>query len=369
MQLSALEAEKGEFYVPTYVVKVADQDLLRDLFLAVSRVEVDLKEKAAGRFSFTVENAFDWETREFVAKRDENQIDLMQLFAFGKPIEISFGYGELSKLSVLLQGMVTEISTSFSEGGAPGLTVSGYDGLYPLTVGKNTRHWENVRDSKAVSDIAGSKGLSANVVQTDPTKPRIDQNQESDIVFLQKLADRNGVTFYMRGDSLYFGPRQNDRSDVLELPWGKGLLTFSPEVNLSRQISAAEVYGWSAERGEQIVGRAARGDESGRDSRRDSGADRITRALGNKTLMRVRAAVHTQAEADARARAILEERSEEFVKGNGESIGLPEIMPDINIALTGLGSTFSKTYYVSESTHTIDGSGYRTTFKIEETSV
>ena len=173
----------------------------------------------------------------------------------------------------------------------------------------------------------------------------------------------------MRGDTLYFGPRQNDRTDVLELAWGKGLLTFSPEVNLSRQITAVEVYGWSAERGEQIIGRAERGEETGRDTRLESGAEQIAGALGGETLMRVRAAVHTQSEADARARAILEERGEEFVKGNGESIGLPEIIPDINLALTGLGSAFSKTYYVSESTHTIDESGYRNTFKIEETTV
>lgn len=369
MKLSTLDASKGDFFVPTYVIKVANQDLLRDLFLAVTSVQIDLKQKAAGRFSFTIENAFDWESREFVAKRDEKRIDLMELFAFGTPIEVSFGYVDTTKLTVLLKGIVTEVSTSFKEGGAPGLTVSGYDGLYPFTLGKNTRHWENVHDSKAVSDIAGKRKVSVKVVQTGPSKPRIDQNQQSDFTFLQKLADRNGVTFYMRGDTLYFGPRQNKRSDILELPWGKGLLSFAPEVSLSRQVTDVKVYGWSAERGERVVGRATRGDESGRDTRRESGADRVTRALGTKTLMRVRAAVHTQAEADARARAILEERSEEFVKGNGESIGLPEIVPDINIALTGLGNAFSKTYYVNESTHTIDGSGYRSTFRIEETTV
>jgi uncharacterized protein len=369
MELNTLETEKGYFYAPTYSVEIANQDLLRDLFLTISSVEVDLKQNAAGRFSFIVENAFDWESREFVANREENPINLMELFAFGTPIKISFGYTERSKLTLLLQGIITEISTSFSEGGSPNLTVSGYDGLYSLTLGKNTRHWENARDSKAVSDIAADKGLSFKVEQTDPIKPRIDQNQEADIVFLQKLADRNGVTFYMNGDKLYFGPRKNDRSDVLELSWGKDLLSFSPEVNLARQVTTVEVYGWSADKGEQIVGRATRGDESGRDSRSESGADRITSALGHQTVMRVRAAIYTKAEADARAHAILEERGEEFVKGHGESIGVPEIVPDINIALTGLGNVFSKVYYVSECTHKIDAGGYRSTFKIEETSV
>ena len=85
--------------------------------------------------------------------------------------------------------------------------------------------------------------------------------------------------------------------------------------------------------------------------------------------MSIRAAVHTQAEADARAKAILEERAQDFVTGDGECIGLPDIVPDINIALGGLGKGFTKPYYVSEAKHTIGSSGYRTTFKVQETTV
>ena len=55
--------------------------------------------------------------------------------------------------------------------------------------------------------------------------------------------------------------------------------------------------------------------------------------------------------------------------GSGESIGLPELKPDTNVAITGLGRAFSKTYYLSEATHTIDNSGYRTSFKVRETTI
>ena len=92
-------------------------------------------------------------------------------------------------------------------------------------------------------------------------------------------------------------------------------------------------------------------------------------ALTTPPAMRVRAAVHSQAEAQARARAILEERAQEFVKGDGESIGLPDIVPDINIALEDIGRTFSKTYYVSSAKHKVDGSGYRTSFDVQETTI
>ena len=42
---------------------------------------------------------------------------------------------------------------------------------------------------------------------------------------------------------------------------------------------------------------------------------------------------------------------------------------DRNIALSGLGSTFSKTYYVSSAKHSISGGGYRTSFSVEETRI
>ena len=369
MDLEALETKHGDYYVPAFKVAVDGKDLVRELFLTVTSAEVDLKERTAGRFTFTVANAFDWESRAFIASGQAKQIDLIERFAFGSPIEIFFGYGEPSKLSSMLSGIVTEISTSFREGAVPELTVSGYDDLYPLITGKNTRYWEDARDSDAVEELVVVSGLTPDVQRTEPEKPRIDQSQQADIAFLETLAERNSATFYARDGRFYFGPRNNDKTEVLELPWGKGLLSFSPEANLACQVKTVEVNAWSAERGEPIVGTATSGDESGRDGGRKSGGERVAEALHSQPTMRVRAAVHTQAEAEERARAILEERSQEFLKGTGDCIGLPELVPDINIGLKGLGETFSKTYYVSAVKHTVNSSGYRTSFTVQETTI
>ena len=85
--------------------------------------------------------------------------------------------------------------------------------------------------------------------------------------------------------------------------------------------------------------------------------------------MNVRMALRSQEEANTRAKAILDERAQDFVTGDGECIGLPEIVPDINVSLQGIGTRFSKLYYVSEATHKLDSGGYRTTFKVQETRV
>jgi len=76
--------------------------------------------------------------------------------------------------------------------------------------------------------------------------------------------------------------------------------------------------------------------------------------------------VFTQAEADERAKAALSDAAKQFLTGEGESIGLPELRPDRNVELANLGVPFSKKYYIQQATHKIDANGYRTRFKFKE---
>jgi phage protein D len=368
VKIAELEKRHGDFYVPSFVVKVGGEDLVRDLYLAVASVSVDLKEKAAGRFTFKVVSAFDWKAGEFLATRAEKRIDLLELFAFGTSIEVAIGYGDPSKLKPILTGLITEITTDFRSGSTPELSISGYDDLYRLMIGTHSRPWEDVPDSVAVEDVARRRRITTDVRPTTPTKPRIDQNNETDLAFVGRLAKRNHATFYQRGGKLYFGPENLGREDVA-LEWGQGLVSFSPEANLATQVGEVRLHAWSAESGEPIVGTARRGQESGRDTRSSSGGELVVTALAEEPMLSRRAALHTQAEADSRAKAVLEERAEGFVTGSGESIGLPELVPDTNVALTGLGRGFTKTYYLSEATHIVDGSGYRTSFKVRKPTV
>lgn len=369
MKLAAADDQVNDFYVPSFLIKVGGEDVLAGLFLAVTSIEVDLKLKVPARFSFSIGSAFDWEHGEFVAGKDESRVDLFDLFAFGASIEIFLGYDERSKLKPMLKGIVTEISTRFADDGAPGLVVSGYDQLYPLSIGRQTRHWEKARFSDAVKAVAGARSLAADVSRTDPLEQRIDQCQESDLGFIERVADRTASVFYMREGKFYFGPRRNQASAKLELGLGQGLFSFSPTANLARQIAEAEVLSWSPADAKALVGKAKRGDEQGRDGQKRSGGEWLAKGIGSSPAFRINAPTHSKAEADARAQAILDERAQDFVSGEGESVGWPELLPDTNVNLSGLGRSFSKVYYVNETTHTLDDNGYRTRFKVEEATI
>ena len=366
MELVTLARGYRDFYAPAYTVRLGrDDDLMRDLLVAVSQVEVDMELGKATRFSFTVTDCYSHKDRAFKTGRGA---DLLSLLAFGSEIEVGLGYGDAKSTPILATGTITEISTNFPEAGAPELAVSGYDHGFLLTMGKSYRSWSNARDSDAVHEIAGFHHLDARIETTKTSHAQIEQNQESDWEFLKKLADRNHFELYMdERRTLHFIPPNNKAGAVVRLAYGEGLLSFKPEANLAGQISQVELYGWNPKTKKAFIGRASAGEESGLDGKSaGQHLNSLVRDPGKKPTLRLRQPVSSQAEADQRAKAALNERATQFLTGEGETIGLPELRPDRNVALDKIGA-FSKTYYLQQTTHKIDANGYRTRFKVKET--
>lgn len=361
MKIAELEQAHQNFYVPAYQILVDGKNLLTQLYMEIVSVQVDNTLKGADRFSFTVNSDFDFEHREFAHLDD--------VFTFGKAIEIRIGYKDSKDLPLMLRGKITAVQTSFPASGLPQINVSGFDLSYCMTKGKESRNWANKKDSDVVAEIARLYGLKSVVEDTKVVHPKTEKSQQSDMQFLEKLAERNGYELYVFDTTLYFRPPAYKDNAVVSLEWGTSLVSFSPEINISEQISEVEVRGWDVNAKKEIVGKASRGKEPGRDPDRQSGAELLALVCPDKGELRVRIPVFSQQEANRRAEAILKKRAELFVQGSGESIGLPEIRADKNIELLGLGHLFSKPYYVEQSTHTINNSGYKTTFRVKETTI
>src|SRR5689334_2640674 len=123
MELATLAERHGSFYVPAFEVRVDGQALTETRRAAVSQVEVDLALNAAGRFSFTVVNAYDDKKHAFLSDLGQ---PLLEQLRFGSKVEIAVGYGDHAGLTTVLNGVITEITTGFAEGGSPDLSVAGY---------------------------------------------------------------------------------------------------------------------------------------------------------------------------------------------------------------------------------------------------
>jgi hypothetical protein len=374
LTIQQIEKARQSFYAPAFNVMVSGKSLVRDLKLEVVSVQVEQTLVGADRFTVVINNGFDITRREFI-KIDGKT--LPEFFEMGAQVEIRMGYGDRKDLDLMLMGIITELSTSFPSSGLPQVTISGFDHSYRLTKGAMSKNWgEQKRDSQVVREIARLYNLEAKVEETSVVHAKIDQSQENTEQFLARLATRNAFECFVVNKDLVFRSPANDEKGEIELAWGRGLVSFSPEIKLSDQVTDVEVYGWNVQTKKPIVGKARKGDEPGRDRARPSGKARASGAeyLGKvckegEATLRVREPVFSQQEADQHARAILKRRAEGFVGGRGESIGIPEIRPDVNVALKGLGDMFNTTFYVHQATHTVDGSGYRTSFEVKDTTI
>jgi uncharacterized protein len=369
MDLTDLATEYGQFYTPAFRIVVSGSDLMRDELVAVSQVEADLVLGGTGNFSFTIVNSFHDDTHAFLTGAGA---PLFGILAFGAQVDIYMGYGDLQASdpsTATIRGMITEVTTGFAEGGAPEVIVSGHDSGFPMTVGKNTGSWQQKADSDVVALIATNNNLDSSVVSTSETRAQIEQNQESDFEFLQKLAARNSYQVYVRNKTLYFGPPDATRDGILTLNWGQSLLSFKPQMNVAAQVAVVEVRGWDVQNNQAIIGLADAGDEDMRTPNESSAGQILQQILPRKPTLVMRQPVFTQSEADSRAKGVLNEHAQKFVTGEGECIGLPELLPDTNITLGQLGTPFSRTYYVEKTTHKVDGSGYRTRFSVKATTI
>jgi phage protein D len=373
LTIRQIEPAQKNFYAPAFDIVVGGSSLVRNLHLEIASVEVEQVLGTAHRFSFVINNGYDMRQRDFIPLGGKTLPDFFEL---GTEVRVSIGYGDRRSLPLMLTGVVTEWSTNFGASSIPQITISGYDHLYPLTKGTKSDSWEDKKDSDVVSIIATDYKLTPKVDDTGTKYPKVVQSQESAVQFIDKLARKNAFEFFVREKELYFRAPANDESGAVELHWGRGLVSFAPEIKLSEQVTAVEVYGWDIQNKQPFVGKAKQGDEPGRDKARSdgvarkSGAQALEKVSGKDPgTLRVRGPVFSQKEADIMAKAILARRAEGFVGGRGECIGIPEIKPNANITLRGLGKMFSATFYIQRATHTVNSSGYRTTFEIKDTTI
>ena len=358
-------------YVPAASISLGapGQDLLHDHGLAFTSVEVDLQLSMAGTFKFTIPDTFDPARAEFLTAKGRPALDLLKL---GTRVWIRMGYGDRSGQQLLLSGYITNVGTSFSEGSTPDLEVSGQDALYRLTLGTREHRLEKKSVSDAVSMVALDNGFSLRLSGSPPNEVTLDSNLQSDMDFLRELVAmfstrKQKWEFFSRAgaqvDTLHFRPRSMDGAPVGSLKWGADLLSFRPEANLGNQVARVEVQGWDEVAKVKIVGEARAQGEGGKAKT----AGQIQQSFLSREVVRtLRLPVKSKKEADERAEAELAGTIADHLRGEGETFGFPELLPDTRVRLDGLGAKFSRTFYVTKTVHSYNSSGYRTRFSIEE---
>lgn len=374
------------FFVPRFEVLIngvtIDNRVLRDV------VEITYKDKIdeIDGFEMVVGN-WDSERNRFKymgsegdrhSRQDASVRELETLFEpCNKSVVLRFGYS--GELADIMTGHFTTMEPTFSANGPHTMAVRALNVLHRLRRKKYEGNWHQTTDS-AIAESFRNKVDSALPgqdkrripmdIETAPLEePQIffvGQKAEYDIDFLWRRARLRSYVVEVRKrpdsgeDFLYFGP-SNTRGPVsYELAWGSGIVDLKITLTTANQVKKVTVHGWDRARQRPIEESV---DWTDRELQRlNPTLSELVMQCDPREDRVVTLPVFTRDEAKNAARDILKGNAHELVKAQGSTIGLPGLRAGSRILLSNIGSRLSGEYYVTDTTHTFNQSGYTTRF-------
>lgn len=323
-----------------------------------------------------------WDDREKVGADDKTfgfKYSDTDTFDIGNRIHVQMGYvGRQSGLLSMAKGIITSLTPRFPESGPPTLTVTALDSLVKLRDRKpaanDLKRFENQSDAKIAEIVASRNKLKFKSDAISREDEVVTQDDRDEIQFLKYLAYRNDFDCYIAVDpdsgdeTLYFIKPTDGRPDgepireyVFE--WGKGLINFTPTLSIAKQVGTVTVRGWDPRTKEAVSYTATKNDLPQVSGDKATGPEAAEKVLAGKAEVIVNQPVSTAKEAQDLAISILRERAYEYITGDGQVIGIPDLRPGDNVNLEGLGTRFSGRYQVRFVEHSLGSSGYMTKFK------
>lgn len=359
------------YFNPAFRVKVNRAGLSAAAAAHITSLSVTNSLREVDTFSMTVANPYP--ALPWTHGTDAS------LFAEGREIEVEMGY--VGNLWPMIAGEITRVSPTFPESGSPTVQLEGRSYMHRLRQKPKAKGqpFKDMTDKAIVEQIAQQFHLTAEA-EEGQTYTDISQGDQSALAFLLDLARRAGFELQVRGKLLSFRKPQLNQPPVYTLVWGGSrkpldlsghiapLQSFTPSCDTRNQVTAVLVRGYDPNTKKEITARAGPGDEEQLVGGGQTGGELLQQSFGAEhEEICVRMPVASQAEADRIAKARYNERSRQFVTGQGTTIGLPDLWAGqlVTIVIVDPGNRFSGPYYLTRTTHTITTGGYKTTFSVQ----
>jgi phage protein D len=370
-------------YAPSFTVRLAGEPMPTAMRASITSVRYQDGLEGADRVELTLANdRLQWLDHPLL------QTDI--------PFELRIGYAP-DPLDTVFVGEITGVEASFPSGAMPTVHIVAHDFLQRLTTGTKDRAFalsipcigKFPLPDPLVASLVGATNLLIPVVDPagaalsfltllvayaiDPIEAkraiRLQQGQ-SDFDFLSGLARENGWEMYIdhtaepKGYVLRFQFLVQDYAPSAVLRWGHSLVDFTPRISTVGQVAAVATRIWvSSIKTEFVIVLGWDYDRAAFDLQVYPGLGDLDALLGSQ---KARGTIRIDALGPATApKSILSEllpRLNNRLTGSGTTVGDPAIKAGRVIDLEGLGASFGGLYRVTSATHTLDGSGYRTTF-------
>lgn len=353
-----LDKKYDNYSVCAYDVIIGTSSLSKAKYPVIGiNVHSSLQNKTMNDCEITVFVEYNYSSHGF-------EEEIYNVFQMGKLVDVKLGYG--SSVVGVFKGYINAVSCNFSEQGI----VVRVQCLDAKGVLKNKYEWSAKEDPNDIDLIKGvlqrccstygtidMNGVDESLkkkVETD----RIVQKQDA-FTYLVKYAQSYGYTFCTFYNKVYFGKfLEADAKEIagVTLGWGKNLLSFSHEANLTNQVGEVKVIGYDKKRN-KVEGKWSQISGKGK-----SGAE-LAANTKSKTIILEEVEAANASIANQLAKGVLNRRAASFVNCSGKIIGLPELQIGYKVTIEDTLKGIDGTYILSEVTHNYGSDGYTTEFK------
>lgn len=218
--------------------------------------------------------------------------------------------------------------------------------------------------SQMVNEVLGQSccGRMAENTQVGAVPEELDlpvqRTGSTDFAVVCQAADFLCFEFYAFAEALYFGPPRPSSETAVSFDGPNGLMSLRRRRTLAGQCAAVAVSG-ADDRGERLYARQVRQADTG------PGAGRMSQALA-LDLHQAEPAVRTMGQASRLAQARMETLQRRCGSLIGRGTGLPELRPGRFVEISGINGEVDGRFYIQSVTHTIDETGFETSFEAEE---
>ncbi|WP_172979750.1 VgrG-related protein [Agromyces agglutinans] len=302
--------------------------------------------------------------------------DLLQKakIEIGTKVSVSVSENGPEPTTVLVEGEVTALERE-DLGGSLITRVRGLDPSHRLFRGRRVRAFIDVKVSDVVQQVAGGAGLQALVSTTSGVHAKISQDNVTDWVFLKRLADRVGFTFFVERGRLHFeAPTSASeapagavgaRTDPVVIEHGLNTLYLRSTVTSSEQVPEVEVRGWDRKAKRAVVAKAP---AKTRSAQLPVDPAKLAEVFDSPPFV-LSVGDGDQPSQDALAKAMAERIAGGFAELEAVVLGSAKLRSGTAVSVRGFGSPFDGRYTVTETVHEFSADlGYTTKVHVTNAS-
>lgn len=343
---TSLQNKYGNFVVPAFKIKANGTDLVTQNRLTVAELTVTLSLENAGMAVMKIADIYDMEKHSMDSK-------IKSLFKLGTVIEIELGY--LSATTAVFKGYVAGLGTEIDE--EPMLVVKLMDARkLMMTNGVRKQLYEDKNYSDIFKKVMGrySKLCSIEADATSDNLTAPVSQSTSDYNFVKNELLRKGKSereFFILYDKAYFRKPCKNKTPIMTVNLGRELFRLSTmEDYLDTEI---EVIGYDPKNSKSISSKAT--------VKSDGSMTPVLTPSQQQFFIDPDA--DSEEKAKIRVGYLSDKMKNDSCYAEGELVGLPEIVPGRYLKVEDVDELVNKSFYLSEVTHRIDSSRFRTMFE------